>query len=164
MNTKLVRPSFLAKMAWALALISLVGAPLAQGADQASQASYVGSKACGECHDEQYKNYQKYAKKAHSFKSVDKMAKKLTEAELNKCYDCHTTGHGKPGGFISPQKTPHMSNAGCEVCHGPGSKHVASESAEDIKGKLAVEDCMGCHNKERVGAFRFRPLIYGGGH
>lgn len=133
-------------------------------ADEAKKATYVGSKACGECHEEQYQNYQRYAKKSHSYRSVATMEKKLTSEELSKCYGCHTTGYGKPGGFVSVKKTPELQNTGCEACHGPGSIHVESEEAKDIKGTLVIDDCLGCHNAERVGAFRFRPLIYGGGH
>jgi len=125
---------------------------------------YVGSQACRECHEEQYASYQKNAKKAHSWESVALMAPKLKPQELRRCYQCHTTGYGRPGGFVSLQETPHQKNLGCECCHGPGSRHVESEDAADIKGKLKIADCLGCHNQERVGAFHFRPLIYGGGH
>lgn len=127
-------------------------------------ATYVGSQKCKECHEEQFESYSKYSKKAHSFSSIKVMQKGLTKQELKKCYDCHTTGYGKPGGFRSESETPHLKNAGCESCHGPGSLHVESEDASDIKGSLSVSDCQHCHNKARVGSFRYRPLIYGGGH
>jgi hypothetical protein len=127
-------------------------------------AFYVGTDKCKECHDEQYESYQKYSRKAHSFQSIKKMQAKLTKAEYEKCFECHTTGHGKPGGFVSESKTPLLKNAGCETCHGPGSQHVESQDADDIKAKLSAQDCMSCHNEERVGSFKYRPLIYGGGH
>ena len=133
-------------------------------ADKAG-AAYVGSEKCKECHEEQFESYQKYSRKAHSFQSIKKMQAKLTSAEYKKCFECHTTGHGKPGGFVSESQTPLLKNAGCETCHGPGSLHVDSQDPEDIKTKLsAQEDCMGCHNEERVGSFKYRPLVYGGGH
>ena len=107
-----------------------------------AENSYVGSAACKDCHEEQYENFTKFAKKAHSDKSIKIMASDLTEAELAECYACHTTGYGKPGGFVSYEKTPHLADAGCEVCHGPGRDHV--ESGGDttlIKAKLSMEDC-----------------------
>jgi hypothetical protein len=130
-----------------------------------AENSYVGTAACRDCHEEQYDNFTKYAKKSHSDKSVKIMASDLSEAELATCYGCHATGYGKPGGFVSYEKTPHLADAGCEVCHGPGYDHVESGGdTELIKGKLTMEDCVDCHNEDRVKSFNFKPLLYGGAH
>ncbi len=130
-----------------------------------AENSYVGSAACKDCHEEQYDNFMKYSKKARSDKSVKIMASDLTAAELAECYGCHATGYGKPGGFVSYEKTPHLGDAGCEVCHGPGHDHVESGGDEDlIKRKLTMQDCESCHNEDRVQSFNFKPLIYSGAH
>ena len=130
-----------------------------------AENSYVGTAACKDCHEEQHANFSKFAKKAHSDRSVKVMASDLTEAELAECYGCHATGYGKPGGFVSYEKTPHLADAGCEVCHGPGKEHVDSGGdASLIKGKLSMADCEGCHNADRVKSFNFKPLLYGGAH
>lgn len=141
--------------------ICLAGWPPAQAAET---RSYVGSDTCKECHDEQFASYKAHSKKARSFQSVVKMRKGLTADELQKCYECHTTGHNQPGGFRSMAETPTMANLGCEACHGPGSAHAASEDASMIKGKLTVKDCERCHNSERIESFSYSPLVYGGGH
>ena len=143
---------------------ALAAAPRLIQAGEDGRLRYVGSQACRECHEDIYANYVKFSKKAHSFASVKKMRAKLTPDEVKKCYECHTTGYGKPGGFVSENQTPKMKNAGCEVCHGPGGRHAESEDPADIRAKLSTADCIGCHNSERVAAFNFRPLIYGGGH
>lgn len=130
-----------------------------------AENSYVGTAACKDCHEEQHENFTKFAKKAHSDRSVKVMSSDLTEAELAECYGCHATGYGKPGGFVSYEKTPHLADAGCEVCHGPGKEHVDSGGdAGLIKGKLSMADCEGCHNAARVKSFNFKPLLYGGAH
>jgi hypothetical protein len=90
------------------------------------------------------------------------MKKGLTEAEYQDCLSCHATGYGQPGGFISESETPHLKNAGCETCHGPGSLHVETEDPEDINSELTMEDCTRCHNSERVEAFNFKPVLFGG--
>ncbi|NVM22081.1 MAG: cytochrome C [Desulfobacterales bacterium] len=126
--------------------------------------AYVGTDACKDCHEAEYENFRTYAKKSHSYESIKVMRKGLTDAEFRKCFECHTTGFGKLGGFRSEQQTPHLKDAGCEVCHGPGSVHVRSENPKDIKGGLTAKDCETCHNPERVDAFNYRPLIYGGAH
>jgi hypothetical protein len=125
---------------------------------------YVGAKACEPCHKKEYESFIKYAKKSDSFQSIQRVKKGLTEEEIKQCYFCHTTGYGKPGGFVSAEETPHLKNAGCEVCHGPGGLHVRTQRAQDIKNKLTMEDCEVCHTSERVKAFRYKPLIHGGAH
>ncbi|MEJ2038935.1 MAG: cytochrome c family protein [Desulfosarcinaceae bacterium] len=127
-------------------------------------AVYIGSEACGECHPDQYESYKDNSKKADSFTGIKKMAAKLTPAELGECYGCHTTGYGKPGGFRSEQETPQLKNIGCEACHGPGSLHADSQDPSDLNAQLGIEDCKTCHNAERVAAFNFKPLVYGGAH
>lgn len=130
----------------------------------AGPKSYIGSKACGECHQKEFDSFSKFAKKAHSFKSIQIMASKLEPSELKECYACHTTGYGQPGGFVSLEKTPELANAGCEVCHGPGSAHAESGEKGLIKNKLSVEECQTCHNGERVKSFGFKPMLFGGAH
>ena len=126
--------------------------------------TYVGSAACGECHGDQYETFKLHSKKAHSFASVKKMQRGLSPAETAECYKCHTTGYGRPGGFVSEAETPHLADAGCESCHGPGSVHVESQDPADIMATVGVESCTVCHNGERVNAFKFKPLIFGGAH
>jgi hypothetical protein len=137
-----------------------------QGSEAAPEAqkTYVGAERCNECHATQYKNYITYSKKAHSYKSIVVMKKGLTTAEFEKCFECHTTGYGKPTGFRSEQETPHLKDAGCETCHGPGSLHIESGDPKDIKANLVAKDCEVCHNSERVNAFKYKPLIFGGAH
>lgn len=129
-----------------------------------SQAVYVGSLKCKPCHEPEYKNFVTHAKKSKSYRSIERLEKGLTKQDLEKCYSCHTTGYGKPGGFVSIEETPHLKNAGCEVCHGPGSLHVEDEKKESITRLPTLEICYTCHTSERLRAFRFTPLIHGGGH
>ena len=127
-------------------------------------AKYIGSLACKTCHEKEYKSFVTHAKKSTSYRSIERVKKELTEKEIKGCYYCHTTGYGEPGGFISLEKTPHLKNAGCEVCHGPGELHVKEKDPSYIKRHLTAEDCEVCHTSERVRAFRYKPLIHGGAH
>ncbi|MCG2746884.1 MAG: cytochrome c family protein [Desulfobulbaceae bacterium] len=125
---------------------------------------YVGSLSCQPCHEKEYANFSIYAKKSNSYRSIERLQKGLNEQNLKKCYFCHTTGYGKPGGFISVEKTPLLKNAGCEVCHGPGSIHIEDAKPESIIGHPTIQICDQCHTSEMIKAFKFRPLIHGGGH
>ncbi len=146
-----------------LFLTSLLNISLS-AAEAGRTPAYVGTLACKSCHEYEYKSFMTYAKKSKSFKSIERVEKGLTREEVKSCYYCHTTGYGKRGGFISPEETPDLKNAGCEVCHGPGEFHVKTGSPRDIKSHLTLKDCEICHTSERVKAFRYKPLIHGGAH
>jgi len=134
------------------------------GENSSNGPVYVGSLACKSCHEKEYISFTTYAKKSKSYKSIEMMKKGLTEDDMKKCYSCHTTGYGKPGGFVSVEKTPHLKNAGCEVCHGPGSLHIQSEDFNFIEKQPTLKVCNTCHTSERITDFRYTPLIHGGGH
>lgn len=134
------------------------------GVTHAEERVYVGSKTCQECHSEEYANHLKFSKKASSFESIRVMRPKLTDAEFTECFECHTTGYGKPGGFVSESQTPELKDAGCEVCHGPGSLHAESGDPDDIDHDLTIDSCNTCHSVDRVNAFDYKPLLFGGAH
>ena len=135
-----------------------------QAETKKSRPVYVGSDVCQKCHEKEYDTFMKYAKKSKSYESIERVKKGLTAEEIRGCYVCHTTGYGKPGGFVSVEKTPHLKNAGCEVCHGPGELHVKTMDPQYIKRRLSIEVCEVCHIEERVRAFRYKPMIHGGAH
>lgn len=145
-----------------LLFISAANPCLAQNGED--QPAYVGTEVCRDCHVEEYTSFITYAKKSRSFESIERLRTRLTDEEVERCYSCHTTGYGKPGGFISPEETAHLKNAGCEVCHGPGGVHVKTANTADIKSHLTKQDCQVCHISERVKAFRYKPMIHGGAH
>lgn len=125
---------------------------------------YIGTEACMKCHPKQYENFIKYSRMSRSWEAIERMRNKITPDELKGCYQCHTTGYGKTGGFVSAEKTPHLKNTGCEVCHGPGKKHAETKNPNYIKRKFTLQICEPCHTEERIKAFRFKPLLYGGAH
>ena len=146
--------------------ISLCTAVLAADANKTVDAgvAFIGSAACKQCHDQEYDSFAKYSKKAHSKQNVEKMRAKLSKAELESCYACHTTGYGQKGGFVSYEATPHLGDVGCETCHGPGSAHAESGDTAAITRKPSVDSCLVCHSAERIQNFNFRPLRYSGAH
>lgn len=69
------------------------------------------------------------------------------------CYDCHTNYvrgfASSPHARVYPDGVPRMADqAGCESCHGPGSKHIAVGGG---RGKFIVnpgkdpQACLNCH-------------------
>ena len=95
--------------------------------------AYIGATKCKGCHLAQYKSWATTTM-ATSFdglrSGVKAEAKASAGLDPNKdytheetCLRCHTTGYGKPGGFVSLETTPTMTNVQCEACHGPGEAY-----------------------------------------
>lgn len=146
---------------WTAATLTVA---LSGQAQESGPRVYVGSSACKPCHPNEFKSFTEYSRKSHSYRSIQRMQKGLSNDEVRECYACHTTGYGKPGGFISIDQTPDLKDAGCEVCHGAGKGHVETQDPAMINGKVTVETCQRCHIQDRLRAFRYRPLLHGGAH
>jgi mono/diheme cytochrome c family protein len=106
--------------------------------------AYVGARKCRACHLKQFQSWEQ-TKMAKSFELLKPgvRAPEKTKAKLDphkdythdgKCVSCHTTGYGKPGGFVSLEKTPEMVGVQCESCHGPGGDYL-KEGAMTLKNK-----------------------------
>lgn len=116
-----------------------------------ANAKYVSDKKCYLCHKLQAKTHLKDAH-ANSFKSL-----KDNRQENNpKCLSCHTTGYGKPGGFVDAKSSPDMADVGCQACHGPGSAHIENGLSKEQKRKTIdlnmSNSCQNCHeiHKEHI--------------
>ena len=109
-------------------------------AESAETLPYVGYKKCAECHEDEVATWKKM-KHAKAFDVVE-------EEYLSnpKCVACHTTGFGKKGGFVNAGSTPQMKNVQCEMCHGPGGKHVGEDKDKKTPYNNVRNVCTGCHN------------------
>jgi len=110
------------------------------------QATYVGLEKCKSCHPSQFKDFEK--RKFGKAWDVVVMRGKTKDPE---CLKCHTTGFGKPSGFVSEEQTPNLKFKQCEACHGPGSKHATNPSDKVEKEKMRNfirenDVCIECHH------------------
>ncbi len=113
------------------------------------QAVYVGVDRCLDCHEEVQAFWA--ADRHHEAWKTLVDQKKTFDAE---CVSCHVTGYGKAGGSILG-KTAGREDVQCEACHGPGSKHAASEDVADIEAHPPQAVCEGCHNAHHSPSFEF---------
>lgn len=139
---------------------AVIGTLVAYAAGPPEDAQYIGTAKCRMCHLKEYKTWQK-TKHAENFSVLQGDEQKNPD-----CLKCHTTGYGKPGGFVSVEETPKLTDTGCESCHGPGSAHAdAAKDAPDEGdwekkiNKVPQNVCIDCHNphvnqKERVEKLR----------
>lgn len=150
-------------------------------AASAEGATYVGSQKCRMCHKAQHEAWgtTKHAKAFEALVSGDKaimdaQAKALgvtlsgSAATNDACLACHATGAGL-GGYppSDTTKTASYAAVGCEMCHGPGSKHVAAPK-EEKKNFIAVTKtdamCKDCHTAAMSPKFNFDEYKKNGVH
>jgi hypothetical protein len=109
-----------------------------------SGQKFVGSETCGQCHT---KAFAKWKETPHSHATQSLVEPPNSRASIPRhfdpeCISCHVTGwepqqhYPFVSGYLSLEKTPALTNVGCENCHGPGSAHVAAENGA---GKLSSE-------------------------
>ncbi|MEE2787168.1 MAG: multiheme c-type cytochrome [Myxococcota bacterium] len=134
------------------------------------ESGYVGDAECADCHPDAkaFWDRTKHAKAWQTLVDADK----TFDAE---CVECHVTGWQRPGGSILGQVN-HLTNVQCEVCHGPGSRHVEGGGAiaGDNPGEAALIKrtvpqalCETCHNQHHSPKFDYKTYmrkITGPGH
>ncbi len=117
-------------------------------------ASYVGVEKCAPCHSAIKDSWQNtpHAKAIESLK-------KTGQEKLPACVKCHVTGYEKDGGFIDYELTPEMAGVQCEVCHGPGSAHVANPMGKNITKQAGAEICRQCHTQGQDPKFDYETKV-----
>jgi|HubBroStandDraft_6_1064221.scaffolds.fasta_scaffold73976_2 hypothetical protein len=112
------------------------------------QAGYVGVEACSSCHAAARQVWNG-TPHAHAYATLSSQFK-----EFNlECVGCHVTGYEKPGGSTVTH-VDKLENVECEVCHGPGSKHVSNPGDSTlIVAKPDASMCLSCHHPPHVEGF-----------
>ncbi len=130
----------------------------------AGEATYVGGADCTECHERQVE----FWKKTEHARAYSTLVTGHKEFNLD-CVSCHVTGYEEPGGSTVTH-VQGLENVQCEVCHGPGSKHVAKSEAKDLiqKSRSRSFCAKRCHSPPHVAddwdVNKAWPKIVGPGH
>ena len=108
------------------------------------QGGYVGSSACASCHDAEYKSWAG-TPHAHAMDTL----RKVQRHRVPTCVSCHVVGDADRSGYDTTSPDFRLENVGCEVCHGPGTRHVASPRVVgSIVRSPAPGICVECHSLE----------------
>jgi hypothetical protein len=112
------------------------------------QASYLGVDACTVCHAGPRQVWDRTAH-AHAYATLSTQFK-----EFNlECVGCHVTGYEQPGGSTVTHVAK-LENVQCEVCHGPGSRHVLDPTDRTrIIARPDATRCLDCHHPPHVEGF-----------
>lgn len=111
--------------------------------------TYAGDGTCRACHRREYDDW---LLTPHSI-AWDSLQQgdKWRDPE---CVSCHVTARGKPGGFVDPGTTLHLTNVQCEVCHGPGGGHPGRATAPEVDADAMSRLCVSCHSGKFVLNFK----------
>jgi len=109
---------------------------------------FVGVSSCKECHKS---IYSFWTKTRHS-SAYETLRKEKRQFEPN-CYECHTTGFRKPGGFTNILTAKDLIDVQCEVCHGAGNLHVKNEIKTE--SLTSEKECITCHDVENDDDFDY---------
>jgi hypothetical protein len=113
-----------------------------------NQATYLGTDACTSCHPGPREVWNGTTH-AHAYATLSQQFK-----EFNlECVSCHVTGYEQPGGSTVTH-TDKLENVQCEVCHGPGSRHVLDPTDKTrIIARPEASRCLDCHHPPHVEGF-----------
>jgi len=107
-----------------------------------NQSNYYGSaNSCGGCHSSKYSEWS-FTAHATALNTLANVHQDSNPA----CLPCHTVGYGQPTGYTSRAATPHLTDVGCENCHGPAGWHIYSDKTL-IRPAASIDPaiCGGCH-------------------
>jgi hypothetical protein len=110
------------------------------------KSGYVGAALCANCHQEEHAFWSK----SRHAKAYETLANQHKQFNLD-CVSCHVTGYGEPGGSTVAH-VDRLDDVQCEVCHGPGSRHLSSPGEKTlIVGKPERGLCgPKCHHPPHV--------------
>ena len=118
---------------------------------------YEPAEACKECHEDEYAHWRTTAH-AHAQDSV-RRAGRLRDPE---CLLCHTMGLGRPGGFVSMEKTPGLGRVTCQACHVVTADHEEKGVKPDPRLRISSRLCISCHGPVQSPDFdyyRYKPKV-----
>jgi hypothetical protein len=109
---------------------------------------YLGSTSCSfgsSCHEYEY---NKWSAKRHA-KAYQTLVDVGSQYDPE-CVRCHVVGLDYETGFVSQKSPEDLRNVGCEICHGPGSKHITTIlTAQEQTGISEPQStCIDCHTPE----------------
>lgn len=108
----------------------------------------AGTTACQRCHSADCKQWDG-SKHAQAWHTLEGKGYHVDAA----CQQCHTTGFGQTGGFVSARRSPERVAVGCESCHGPSAAHVKNVK---LRTPFAAKDqCLRCHDHENSPQFEY---------
>ncbi|RCS54086.1 hypothetical protein DTL42_02740 [Bremerella cremea] len=110
----------------------------------------AGTKSCRQCHEADCQVWE-HSAHAHAWQTLLKTGSQVDSY----CQQCHVTGFGLPGGFVSAKRSLDRVNVGCESCHGPSQRHAEQPQQRTYHFQNAASTCVRCHDPENSPLFDY---------
>ncbi|KPK00615.1 MAG: hypothetical protein AMJ60_00625 [Desulfobacterales bacterium SG8_35] len=122
---------------------------------QLEKLAFTGWLTCAPCHAPQ----TDFWKKTGHSSAFQTLAEQEQQFNLD-CLPCHVTAEYKDIQISENTATllslpAALQQVGCEVCHGPGKDHAASQDPAAISRKPDANICTRCHTSERDEEFNY---------
>jgi len=108
----------------------------------------LGTQACQKCHEQDCRSWRE-SPHATAWQTLTSGSAHVDSY----CQQCHTTGFGLPGGFVSAKSSADRVSVGCESCHGPGLAHARDPRHATLFA--AADQCARCHDRENSPVFDY---------
>lgn len=123
---------------------------------QLEKLVFTGWMTCAQCHAAQTDFWMK----TDHFSAYQTLAEQEQQFNLD-CLPCHVTAEYKNINISNNDAVllslpAQLQQVGCEVCHGPGKIHAASQNPIDISRKPDISICLRCHTPERDDNFNYK--------
>jgi Cytochrome c554 and c-prime len=112
------------------------------------QGLYVGAARCATCHAAEFAQWRR-TPHAGAYKTLLDRHRHFQP----RCVSCHVVGYGTPHGYHIGTPGEALANVQCEVCHGPGGRHVASPAKDNIRRQVPEQVCLECHTPDHSDHF-----------
>ena len=117
--------------------------------------AFTGWETCAQCHVVQ----TDFWKKTGHFSAYATLVEDEQQFNLA-CLPCHVTAEYETtkingNGSMLLSLPPVLQQVGCEICHGPGKLHAASQEPSAISRIPAAAICLRCHTPERDEDFNY---------
>lgn len=111
---------------------------------------FSGNKVCGSCHQDA-ESVWKQSRHAGALATLEKE----NQDRDPDCTGCHVVGLDLAGGFRSRAESPHLTDVGCESCHGPGLAHAGNPQVIKMP-KVGAKSCAPCHVPDHSPGFDYK--------
>jgi len=115
---------------------------------------YVGVSACQTCHPNET---QQWLTTGHA-RAFNTLLKNRRQSHPG-CVPCHVVGYGSQDGFKIGDPPAALTGVQCEVCHGPGAKHLVDPTRNRLSKAVGPDICARCHTPDHSHDFKFHERL-----